>query len=59
MEEKFDLVTGVNFKEIDADHYLFEIDGISAGSVDLNRWGFFNRLRDTALGVANIVNIWS
>ncbi len=54
MEDKFDLVTGLNMKEIDADHYLLEIDGVSSGNVDLNRWGWFKKIAQTAVGVARI-----
>ena len=58
MEEKFDLVTGLNLEEIDADHYLFEIDGVPSGSVDLDRWGWFSKVVKTVGAVAGIVRIW-
>ena len=59
MEEKFDLVTSLNFEEIDADHYIFEIDGVPSGSVDLNRWGWFSKAVNTVKAIGGIVSIWA
>ena len=55
MEDEFDLVTGLSMEEIDADHYLFQIDGVAKGNVDLNRWGWFSKALQT---VAGVVDIW-
>jgi hypothetical protein len=56
LEEKFDLVTSLNVKEIDPHHYVIELDGFGQGNAEMR--GFWDKVAGTARHIGGIVNIW-
>ena len=59
MEEKFELVTGLNFTEIDSSHFILEIDGLAMGNADLISRGLIDKIKQTIQHVIAIIEIWT
>jgi len=57
LEDKFELVTGIEFTEIDADHYVLCLEGFAKGDVALNR-GFWDVAGKVFKTGATLFSIW-